>query len=70
MVYRFKPSDKKHEEREKKPYRRAGADSPRRLYGYRGDEVDLSALFEMRKLRGEVKKRGFTLFTDRTVRFF
>ncbi len=70
MVYRFKPSDKKHEIREKKPYRRAGADSPRRLYGYRVDEVDLSALFEMRKLEGEVKKGAFKLFWIKTASFF
>ena len=57
MVYRFKPSEKKHEIREKKPYRRAGADSPRRLYGHRVDEVDLSMLFELKKLSGEVGKR-------------
>ena len=62
MVYRFKPSDKNHEIREKKPYRRAGADSLRRLYGYRVDRVDLESLFEMRKLQGDVKKGAFKLF--------
>lgn len=62
MVYRFKPSQKKHNIREKKPYRRAGADSPRRLYGYRVDEVDLSALFELRKLEGTVEKGDFGVF--------
>ena len=70
MVYRFKPSDKKHEIREKKPYRRAGADSPRRLYGYRTDEVDLSALFEMRKLEGQVQKGAFGLWIERARGFF
>ena len=54
MVYRFKPSEKKHETREKKPYRRAGADSPHRLYGHRVDEIDLSTLFELKKLEGRV----------------
>ena len=53
MVYRFKPSERKYEIREKKPYRRAGADSPRRLYGYRRDEIDLSVLFELSKLEGD-----------------
>lgn len=56
MVYRFKPSEKKHEIREKKPYRRAGADSVRRLYGYRVDEIDLSTIFELKKLEGKVRK--------------
>ena len=65
MVYRFKPSQKQHNIREKKPYRRAGADSPRRLYGYRVDQVDLSMLFELRKLEGKVQKRDFKVFLGR-----
>ena len=56
MVYRFKPSERKYKIREKKPYRRAGADSPKRLYGYRQDEIDLSVLFELSKLEGKKKK--------------
>ena len=57
MIYRIRPSEKKHEQREKKPYRRAGADSLRRLYGYRADAIDMEALFELAKLEGKVKTR-------------
>ena len=59
MIYRIRPSEKQHEKRERKPYRRAGADSVRRLYGYRGDAIDMQALFELKKLEGKVKKRGY-----------
>ena len=57
MIYRIRPSEKKHEKRERKPYRRAGVDSVRRLYGYRGDAIDMEALFELAKLEGRVKAR-------------
>lgn len=57
MIYRIRPSEKQHEPREKKPYRRAGADSLRRLYGYRADAIDMEALFELAKLEGKVKTR-------------
>ena len=57
MIYRIRPSEKKHEQRERKPYRRAGADSVRRLYGYRGDAIDMEALFELAKLEGRVKEK-------------
>ncbi len=50
MIYRIRRSSKKHKAREIKTLRRAGKDSPRRLYGYRLDEIDLSTLFELRKL--------------------
>ena len=71
MVYRFKPSEKKHETREKKPYRRAGADSPHRLYGHRVDEIDLSTLFELKKLEGKVGRspRLGSLFGKLSVSF-
>ena len=59
MIYRIRPSEKQHVKRERKPYRRAGADSVRRLYGYRGDAIDMQALFELKKLEGKVKKRGY-----------
>lgn len=62
MVYRFKPSDKKHKIKEKKPYRRAGEDTLRRLYGYGGEKVDLNSLFEMRKLQGKVRDGALKLF--------
>ena len=62
MVYRFKPSGKFNKEREKKPFRRAGADSPKRFYGYRVDEVDLSMIFELKKLEGKVKKKKSSRF--------
>ena len=65
MVYRFKPSGRSNKEREKKPFRRAGADSPKRFYGYRVDEVDLSMLFELNKLEGRVKKRLVSRFIKR-----
>ena len=74
MVYRFKPSGRTNKVREKKPFRRAGADSPKRFYGYRVDEVDLSMLFELSKLEGKVKKSRATLFMSNLVaharRFF
>ncbi len=57
MVYRFRPSEKKHTQREKKPYQRAGYNSPRRLYGYRYDAVDIEMLFELAKLEGAVNKK-------------
>ena len=59
MIYRIRPSEKQHEKRERRPYRRTGADSVRRLYGYRGDAIDMQALFELKKLEGKVKKRGY-----------
>ena len=68
MVYRFKPSERKYEAREKKPYRRAGADSPRRLYGYRKDEIDLSMLFELSKLEGAKKDSSHKIFFARLLR--
>ena len=58
MIYRIRPSEKEHPIREKKPYRRAGADSVRRLYGYRADAIDIESLFELAKLTGTVKKKS------------
>ncbi len=60
MKYRFKPSEPKLRIKEKKPYRRAGRNSPRRLYGYRMDDIDLAMLFEIAKLEEatDKKRRG------------
>lgn len=58
MKYRIKPSRSEHKKREKKLYRRAGLDSPRRLYGYRADPIDISTLFEISKLEGPSAVKG------------
>ena len=57
MKYRRRPSKKHYEPREKRLYRRAGADSPLRLYGQRDDAIDISSLFEVRRLASG-KKEG------------
>jgi len=69
MRYRIKPSEKEYFNliREKKPFRRAGADSPRRLYGYRADAIDMEALFELRKLEGRVKRNRGARFKKALV---
>ena len=69
MRYRIKPSEKEYFNliREKKPFRRAGADSPRRLYGYRADAIDMEALFELRKLEGRVKRNRGARFKKASV---
>ena len=54
MVFRIKKKEQKATE--KKRYVRASADSPKRLYGYRNDGIDLDTLFELRKLCGSVEK--------------
>ncbi len=67
MIYRYKPSEKKHEPRTKKPYRRAGADSPKRLYGYRYDAIDMESLFELSKLEGKTRAQLIKLRIKKTV---
>lgn len=50
MKYRIKPSSVPIPKREKRLYRRVGRNSSYRFYGYRADEIDLAALFEISKL--------------------
>lgn len=59
MRYRIKKSEVRYEKKERKPYRRAGADSPRRFRGGGADEIDMETLFELYKLDGatEVPKK-------------
>ncbi len=64
MVYRIRPSKNKILQKEKplRRYRRASSDSPKRLYGYRVDEVELALFFELSKLEAlsrRKKERGF-----------
>jgi len=60
----FKIKKKEVRETQKKKYIRASADSPKRLYGYRTDGIDLDTLFELRKLEsGPSKKPRKTWFS-------
>ena len=61
---------RKHKIKEKKPYRRAGEQTLRRLCGYGGEKVDLNSLFEMRKLQGKVRDGALKLFFLAVARFF
>ena len=65
MRYRIKRKEIKESKIERSLCRRASADSPRRLFGRRYDEIDLSALFEEKKKGAKPRKSVLSTLKER-----
>lgn len=65
MRYRIKSKEIRESKTERGLCKRASANSPKRLFGYRYDEIDLSALFEEKKKRSKARIGAFEALKSR-----